>query len=128
MLYTEFLEGTGCKNSPYNYGVYKAIDALYMQNDKMTKTDAYEAGKRLVDNSKTAEEVKQEEEVKALIASYNGLIEQAKQEHSRYSSYISLEDNPEYLKMWKARAKQARREVTEYRNKVHSLELRLWKM
>lgn len=122
MMYSEFLQGTGCKNTPYNFGVFNAINALYMQNDKMTKEEAYKAGKALVDNSKTPEEIKQEDEIKALIANYKGAIETAKDEHLRYSTYAENETDPFWRKRWKERAKREREEIREYREKVRALE------
>lgn len=122
MLYNEFLQGTGCKNTPYNFGVFSALNSLYMENDQMTKADVYEAGKRLVDNSKTPEEIKQEDEIKALIASYKGAREEAKDRHARYSAYVDIETNPEWLKTWKQARKQAREDVREFTAKIKALE------
>lgn len=122
MLYDEFLTGTGAKATPYNFGVYSALNALYMENDKMTKEDVYKAGKSLVDNSKTPEEIETEEEVKALIASYKGAIEEAKDRHNRFSCYFEIEENPEWAKRWRDGIKQAREEIKEYKAKIKSLE------
>lgn len=59
MLYSEFIEGTGCKDTKNNYQVYKNLEIMYM-NSNMSKSDIYEYGKKLVDNSKTDEEIKLE--------------------------------------------------------------------
>ena len=63
MLYGEFLKGTGCKDNETNYKVYKDLVIIYMNTD-CTKEHIYEYGKKLVDNSKTAEEIEFENEIK----------------------------------------------------------------
>ena len=56
MLFSEFREGTGCKDNQHNHEVYKNLEIMYMNSD-MTKEEIYEYGKKLVDNSKTVEEL-----------------------------------------------------------------------
>lgn len=55
MMYSEFVANTKCKETKYNYQIFLDIERLYMDSN-MTKEDAYRLGKKLVDNSKTAEE------------------------------------------------------------------------
>lgn len=66
MLYSEFIEGTGCKDTQFNYGVYKNLEIMYMNSD-MSKAEIYEYGKKLVDNSKTEAELEAEARVTAEI-------------------------------------------------------------
>ena len=66
MLYSEFIENTGCKENDHNYKVYKDLEVMYMNSD-ISKAEIYEYGKKLVDNSKSPELVKLEEEVKGEI-------------------------------------------------------------
>lgn len=66
MMYCEFIEGTGCKDNPHNYEVYKNLEVMYMNTD-MSKAQVYEYGKKLVDNSKSPETLKLEAEIKAEI-------------------------------------------------------------
>lgn len=68
MLYSEFIQGTGCKDTPYNYEVYKNLEILYI-NSSMSHVEIYEYGKKLVDNSQTDYELKIENETKQLIDS-----------------------------------------------------------
>ena len=56
MLWCEFIDGTGCKISEHNYQVYKDLEIMYINSD-MTKNQVYEYGKKLVDNSKTPEQI-----------------------------------------------------------------------
>ena len=66
MMYSEFVQGTGCKDNEKNYEVFKNLEVMYMNSD-MTKEQIYEYGKKLVDNSKSPEELENEAHVKAEI-------------------------------------------------------------
>ena len=91
MLYNEFIEGTGCKDNDYNYKVYKDLEIMYM-NSNMSKSEIYEYGKKLVDNSKSEAQLKLEAEVKEQ-------IEEHKEEIAKYKEWI--EQNEELIKYWK---------------------------
>ena len=52
MLYEEFVEGTGCRDTAYNMKVYKDLEVMYMNSD-LTKQEIYEYGKKLVNNDLT---------------------------------------------------------------------------
>ena len=45
MLFSEFVEGTGCKDNEKNYEVYKNLEIMYM-NSNMSKAEIYEYGKK----------------------------------------------------------------------------------
>ena len=66
MMYDEFVKGTGCKQNAHNYQVFRNLEVMYMNTD-MSKQEIYEYGKKLVDNSKTEQELKLEAEIKAEI-------------------------------------------------------------
>ena len=67
MMYSEFVENTKCKETEYNYNIFLDIEKLYMDSN-MTKEEAYKLGKKLVDNSKSEEELKLEAEITEQIA------------------------------------------------------------
>lgn len=108
MLYSEFIEGTGCKDNEYNYKVYKDLEIMYMNSD-MSKAEIYEYGKKLVDNSKSEAELKVEAEVKAE-------IEEHKKEIAQYKEWIK--QNEEILSYWKERMDKEM--VAFYRNPIKS--------
>lgn len=81
MMYSEFVEGTGCKENQHNYEVFKNLEVMYM-NTEMSKADIYEYGKKLVDNSKSPEEIVLENEIKSE-------IEHLKNEIEKYNSEIA---------------------------------------
>ena len=68
MLYSEFINGTGCKDNDHNYEVFKNLEVMYMNTD-MTKDQIYEYGKKLVDNTKSEKEIAFEKEIKEQIES-----------------------------------------------------------
>ena len=49
MLFSEFIEGTGCKDNMHNFKVYKDLEVMYMNSD-ISKEYIFEYGKKLVDN------------------------------------------------------------------------------
>lgn len=54
MTWMEFIKGTGCKATEYNYEVFKHLEEIYMISD-VSKAQIYECGKALVDDSKAIE-------------------------------------------------------------------------
>ena len=72
-MYNEFINGTGCKENDHNYKVYKDLEILYMNSD-LTKEQIYEYGKKLVDNSKSEEQIKFENEINEEIKGYKESI------------------------------------------------------
>lgn len=49
MLFSEFVENVGCKESAHNFKVYKDLEVMYNNSD-LTKDQIYEYGKKLVNN------------------------------------------------------------------------------
>ena len=122
MLYSEFVEGTGCRQSEYNYNVYKSLEALYMSNDNLTKADIYEAGKKLVDNtpSKETQELKAQiekeiEEAQENITYYNARI-------NVYTSFISI-SQPAEVKEYKKEIKEYKKLIKANKGRINRLQL-----
>ena len=94
MLYSEFVEGTGCRDNAYNHHIYKdVIEVAYMASDSMTKAEAYELGTKLVDHSPSETELE-------LIAEVKAEIEVLKAEIADYKAKLSSEEDS--LKYWKS--------------------------
>lgn len=118
MLYNEFIEGTGCKDTEKNYKVYKDLEVMYM-NSEMSKAEIYEYGKKLVDNSKTEEEIRFEAEIKAQISEHKQMIEWLKADIERYKGYLTccintIEEEKEFkriIKRYKERIKDERKQI-----------------
>ena len=81
MLWSEFVEGTGCKDNEKNYKVYNDLEVMYMNSD-LTKDEIYEYGKKLIDNTvvKTEEQLKIEAEVNEEIEQCKRMIETYKKD------------------------------------------------
>lgn len=96
MLYSEFIEGTHCKETEYNFKVYRNLEVMYMNTD-MSKEEIYEYGKKLVDNSKTPAQLKLEEELK----------KDLEREKESLKNYKELADSfYDSYRMWKGIAKE----------------------
>lgn len=111
MLYSEFLENTGGHDNSHNYKVYKSLEALYMDNDNMTKADIYKAGKTLIDNTPS-------EATKALIEKAKSEIETAKSQiefdNERIETlkcFISITAAPDEIKEYKRHIKSLRDQI-----------------
>ena len=79
MLYSEFVDGTGCRENEYNFKVYKDLEVMYM-NTGMSKQEIYEYGKKLVDNSDTPEQIALKERIRQEIAGHKSQIESYKKD------------------------------------------------
>lgn len=122
MLYSEFIEGTGCKDNEKNFKVYKDLEIMYMNSD-MSKADIYEYGKKLVDNRKSERELQIEAEIKDQI---KGIKEEIKvnndlikyhEEMARYCKEVADDEmykwNRRIIKNYKDANKLARRRIWE---------------
>ena len=87
MLYSEFVEGTGCRENNHNYTVYRRLEIIYMNDDSMSKEDVYEWGKKLVDNSLTEEQKAWNDRCKEEILSAKTEIEDHESNKARYKDY-----------------------------------------
>lgn len=85
MLFSEFQKGTGCKNNEHNQKVYRDLDIMYMNSD-MSKEEIYEYGRKLMDNSKTDEQIALEVKVKAEIGAYKEAIKSEKMSMDYFKS------------------------------------------
>lgn len=91
MLFQEFVEGTGCRETEKNYKIYKELEIIYMNTD-CSKEHIYEMGRKLVDNSKTEKELRIEAVVKSQIGHHENEI-------AKYKEWI--EDAETKLIYWK---------------------------
>ena len=91
MLYHEFIAGTGCKDNEHNYKVYKDLEIMYMNSD-MTKAQIYEYGVKLVDNSKSPEQIAFEREIMTEIDELKNEIESNKNSIDYYTTMSGLYD------------------------------------
>lgn len=101
MLYSEFIEGTGCKDSEYNFKIYKRLELMYMADDAITKAEIYEYGKKLVDNSKSQEQIAFENEIKRQIADLREQLKTFQADAKRYMEWHKEEPGDTY---WKKQA------------------------
>ena len=123
MLFCEFQEGTGCKDNEHNHKVYKELEIIYMNTD-CTKEHIYEMGKKLVDNSKSEEQVRFENEIKEQIQSYKNKIADNKQEIEWFEELAKIDElygDMEGKKHHKNMAKWYKEENKFNRQKIREL-------
>lgn len=120
MLYTEFINGTGCKDNEHNYKVYKNLEVMYM-NSNLSKAEIYEYGKKLVDNSKTPEQIAFEEDLKKQIAEYKEQIQYLKSEIKRYQNLLADETEDYWVKEWKRCIKNLKDTIKFAKNRISEL-------
>lgn len=123
MLFSEFVEGTGCRETDSNYRVYKELEIIYMNTD-CTKEHIYEMGKKLVDNSKTEEELRIEAEIKAEIETCKTDIKENKKWLEYYIQMAAMwkdEGDKEMEKSQKRMAKIHRDEIKRLRDRMYWL-------
>ena len=109
MLYDEFVQGTGCRETEHNYKVYKDVEVIYMNSD-MTKEEAYTIGKMRVNNSLTEDE---EERLKVL-----------KADIVRYEQYIADSNNYYYYGTWEqvlGQHKQREQDIKDYKAEIKQI-------
>lgn len=123
MMYNEFVEGTGCRDNEFNYKVFKNLEIMYM-NSNMSKAEIYEYGKKLVDNSKSEEELLLESEIKQEIEEHKAEIERYKEyveENNRYIEIWKQDGDKEMIKFYKNSNNFCRAQIKEHRNRIAEL-------
>lgn len=123
MLYSEFVEGTGCRENEHNYNVYKNLEIMYMNSD-MTKEEIYAYGRKLVDNSKSEAQLKLEAEVKAEIEAHKAEIERYKGyiEQDEYMAELAKEQNAkERERFYKNSIKFSKGEIKSHKAQIAML-------
>lgn len=121
MLFSEFVQGTGCKENEKNYKVYKDLEVMYMNSD-MSKAEIYEYGKKLVDNSKSEEQLKLEAEIKEEIETCKRQIELYKKDIEWKKTCIEAwADDKEWVKNLKAEIRYYKTQIKTQRNRIASL-------
>lgn len=123
MLWNEFIEGTGCKDNEKNYKVYKDLEIMYMNSD-MTKAEIYEYGKKLVDNSKSEEEIRVENEIKEEIQYWKGEVDRLKRiltDEQERLDYWKLDGDKEMTAICKNSVRYIKDEIKQARAKINAL-------
>lgn len=120
MLFSEFQAGTGCKDNEHNHEVYKNLEIMYMNSD-MSKDQIYEYGKKLVDNSKSEDELRAEAEIKENIEWFKKEIELSKEDIERYTYYLGIFDSKEDQDWYKKLIKKRKAEIKDFRSRIRFL-------
>lgn len=124
MLYSEFIENVKCRDTNYNYGVYKNIEIIYMNNDNFSKEDFYNYGKKLVNNELTEEEKEKNKATQELIDTAKNDIEIEKDEITYYKTRLKYaeKNSPDYFR-YKADLIEAQNVIKDRKEKIAQLKL-----
>ena len=123
MLYSEFVENTGCKETDYNYQIYKRLEILYMNDETITKQEIYEYGKKLVDNSLTEKQKEWNADIDRQIAEQETVIEHYKGEIKYNEEAIKLWTgyDADMVKGYRKSIKWNKQEIAYHRNLIRNL-------
>jgi len=120
-MYAEFVKGTGCKQNEHNYKVFCNLEQMYM-NTEMTKEEIYEYGKKLVDNSKSEEELRFEAELNERIAALEFDVVKYMHDAEMYDAWANEEATDSmWRKTYREDAKRNRRFAKETRAQIRTL-------
>lgn len=120
MMYSEFAKAVGCRDNEHNHKVFNDLEVMYMNSD-LTKEEIYEYGRKLVDNSKSPEQIRLKEEVEAEISICKRDLEYWIREYKRNVELAKNEDD-EYWKMsFKASARNDKNEIKSLKNRIQAL-------
>lgn len=117
MLYSEFIKGTGCRDSEENYKIYKDLEVMYMNSD-LSKKQIYEYGKKLVDDSKPQSAIDIENDMKEKIAEQKGYIEEHEKEIERYKSMLDGETDDYWIEEWNRMIKVHKNSIREAKSRI----------
>lgn len=120
MLWSEFIDGTGCKETEQNYKVYKDLEVMYMNTD-MTKEQIYEYGRKLVDNSPSEAELAAKQKIRNEISEIKENIRNQRSEMERYKAYAADETDPEMKKVWKRDVRRIRDYISDLNGQIRTL-------
>lgn len=122
MLFSEFQQNTGCKDTPFNHEIYRRLELMYMSDDNITKAEIYEYGKKLVDNSKTEAEIELENEIHEEIQWCKDEIKSIRNEIRNYEFLLKEETDPFFRKSWRDRVSSLRVDIRKLNRRIRELQ------
>lgn len=117
MMYNEFINGTGCRDTEHNYEVYKRVESLYTFDEAMTKDEAYAIGRLWVNNDLTPAEVEFNAKMDAEIEWSRERIATLKADAENYQEQASY-STPAWRAYYKELAKGCRAEIRRERENI----------
>lgn len=121
MLYEEFLLGTQAKATKSNYEVYKAIEGVYNLHPTMSKEEAYELAKPMIDNELTPEEESLLEHIDNELLSLLQIADDYKEERRTYWEEAEQASDEEAKRQALGKYHRASESVSRIRGKRQAL-------
>ena len=119
MLYSEFLEGTGCRDNEANKIAYKKAEALYMSDDSLSHEDCYRIAEELwIDNSLSQDQIEHNNLMQDTIREAEEKIQTAK---------ANLQYWKDEIKMYQSYVKDCKEEIANYKNQIANCKACMYK-
>lgn len=99
MMYSEFVENTGCRENEHNCKLFERLEAMYMNTD-ITKAEIYEYGKALMNNELSEKQKAHNEQMRQEIQELTNELEQAKAWKARDMEYAKNAEDRESRQFW----------------------------
>ncbi len=119
MMYSEFIEGTGCRENDHNYKVFKDLEIMYMNSD-LSKQEIYEYGKKLVDN--TVVETQLVKDLKAELQTTKNRINEVREEIKDLEERYANEIDDEWKDNWKKARRRMKNILDDLKNRKREIE------
>jgi len=124
MMYSEFVENTGCRDNDYNREVFRKLEIVYMNDESMSKAEVYEWGKKLVNNDLTDEQKEWNQDRKTEIKFLTMSAEEWKERLVNYRDYARSSVTSEDRKYWNEEVKYCQDKIKIIRVEIrHQKEL-----
>ena len=128
MMYSEFVENTGCTANEFNHRLFLRLEIIYMNDDTITKEEIYEMGKKLMNNEKPPHIIALENELKAEIEERKERIKVLRNDIKSWQMMIKAEqENPiwhskQFIQSWKSNIKHLREQIKIQKRRIEDAE------
>ena len=127
MLYSEFIENTGCVANEFNRRLFLRLEILYMNDDTITKEEIYDMGRKLMNNEKPQYIIELENSLKEELKERKERIQNMRTEIKSWQSMIKKEqENPlweskQLIHSWRCNIKWLREQIKIQKRKIEDI-------
>lgn len=128
MLYSEFVEHTGCVANAFNHRLFLRLELIYMNDDTITKEEIYDMGRKLMNNEKPQYIIELENDLKEELKERKERIQNMRTEIKSWQSMIKREqENPlweskQLIHSWRGNIKWLREQIKIQKRKIEGIE------
>ena len=127
MLYSEFVENTGCMANEFNHRLFLRLELIYMNDDTITKEEIYDMGRKLMNNEKPQYILELENDLKEELEERKERIQNMRTEIKSWQSMIKQEqENPlweskQLIHSWRGNIKWLREQIKIQKRKIEGI-------